>query len=168
MADIWEDLVVPINGTVSIPWSELAKGGIHQFPGDPRSYLRSDGQSLLPWIYTVIVLVVHIPTVIIRVVKWETVQTWCLACTFFTVVVYVQAYISTRLTPETIFVWTPLLLLIDAGSMSQIFFLVSDEHHLLFRARCLWIRMKHKIFPSDPVMTKEGILASYLSCTRYR
>jgi hypothetical protein len=92
MDDICGNLIIPINGTVSIPWSELAKGGIHQFPGDPRSYLRSDEQSLLPWIYTVIILVVHIPTVIIRVVKWETVQTWCLACTFLTVVVYVQAY----------------------------------------------------------------------------
>ena len=39
----------------------------------------------MPWVYTVIILLLHIPVVIIRVVRWEAVQTWCLIATFFTV-----------------------------------------------------------------------------------
>ncbi|KAH0537513.1 hypothetical protein FGG08_005688 [Glutinoglossum americanum] len=150
MEDICGNLTVRVNETLSVPWADLALGGIHQFPHTPRSYLRSDEQALLPWIYTVIVLIVHIPTVVIRVVKWETVQLWCLACTFLTVVVYAQAYISTNFAPAQILVWTPLILLIDAGSMAQIFFLISHENYLLLRIRCLWIRIKHKLRGTSP------------------
>ena len=44
----------------------------------------------MPYVYTAVILIVHIPVVIIRVVRWETVQTWCLVATFFTVLLTVQ------------------------------------------------------------------------------
>lgn len=98
------------------------------------SYLRPDvGGALLPWIYTAIVIVAHIPTVVIRVVQWEKVQVWCLAATLLTVAVYLQAYISTGLKAEQVLTWTPLVLLIDAGSMLQIAVLVEEAGWLLGR-----------------------------------
>ena len=77
----------------------------------------------------------HIPVVIIRVVRWETVQTWCLISTLFTVVVTAQAYSSTRFQADKILTWTPLMLVIDAGSMAQVLFLVNEGHDILSR---LW------------------------------
>ena len=45
----------------------------------------------MPWVYTAIILVLHIPVVIIRVVRWEAVQTWCLIATSFTVGTFSQS-----------------------------------------------------------------------------
>ena len=112
----------------------------------------------MPYVYTAIILILHIPVVIIRVVRWETVQTWCLVATFFTIVVTVQSFVSTKFAANQILTWTPLMLVIDAGryvemlpasftprnvastdllfiSMSQIIFLVAEEHRLLYRMR---------------------------------
>lgn len=62
----------------------------------------------------------------IRVVRWEAIQNWCVVSTFFTIVVYTQAYISTRFDAAKVLVWTPLILVIDAGSMLQVFFLIIE------------------------------------------
>ena len=69
----------------------------------------------MPYVYTAIILIVHIPVVIIRVVRWETVQTWCLVTTFFTITLTVQSYISTKFAADKVLTWTPLVLVIDAG-----------------------------------------------------
>ena len=81
------------------------------------------------------VLVIHIPIVVIRVVRWETVQNWCLLATFGTIVVQAQAYVSTQFKAEQVLTWTPLLLIIDAGSMAQIVFLLADDFHLIHKLR---------------------------------
>ena len=92
------------------------------------SYLRPDtAGALLPWIYTIVILIIHIPVVIIRVVRWEAVQYWCLVSTLLTVITYAQAYISTNFDAAKVLVWTPLILVIDAGSMLQVFFLVVES-----------------------------------------
>ena len=88
------------------------------------------GGALLPWIYTAVVLVIHIPVVVIRVVRWETVQNWCLLATLGTVAIQIQAYVSTQFQAEQILTWTPLLLIIDASSMAQLVFLLVDDFHL--------------------------------------
>ena len=100
------------------------------------------GGALLPWIYTTVVLLIHIPVVVIRVVRWETVQTWCLLATFGTIVVQVQAFLSTQFKAEQVLTWTPLLLIIDAGSMAQIVFLLVDEFRLfrLLREAFVFLR----------------------------
>lgn len=126
------------NATVSpasnITWGQATAGSIRQFGAS--SYIRPDiGGALLPWIYTVLVLLVHIPVVIIRVVKWEAVQTWCLAATLFTIAITIQAYASTGFSSQKILTWTPLLLVIDAGSMAQVFFLIVEEFSLFTRLR---------------------------------
>ena len=55
----------------------------------------------MPYVYTAVILIVHIPVVIIRVVRWETVQTWCLIATFFTVVLTVQYVVFPSISPSS-------------------------------------------------------------------
>lgn len=120
----------------SLRWGDALHSQIYTHIG--ANYLRPDsGGALLPWIYTVVVIVVHIPTVVIRVQRWETAQTWCLAATLLTVVLYAQAYISTGFAAEQVLTWTPLLLVIDAGSMLQLFVLVVEAGGLVPRVRGL-------------------------------
>ncbi|KAI9880158.1 MAG: hypothetical protein M1830_004977 [Pleopsidium flavum] len=117
-----------------LQYGQVVGGPIYNLTGS--SYLRPDiGGALLPWIYTAIVIVIHIPTVIIRVQRWETVQTWCLAATFLTVVLYSQAYVSTGFAADQVLTWTPLLLVIDAGSMLQVFVLVVEAGSLITRSK---------------------------------
>jgi hypothetical protein len=127
--DLCSNLTVRIGG-VPIAWDKVAEAGIRPMPGAARSYLRPEMQALLPWVYTLIILIVHLPLVIVRVMRWEKVQIWCLATTLLTVVVFAQAYTSTNLSAEQVLVWTPLMLLIDAGSMAQIFFLIIEDYYL--------------------------------------
>ncbi|KAL9623293.1 MAG: hypothetical protein Q9160_002400 [Pyrenula sp. 1 TL-2023] len=116
-------------GNTNITWSQAGNNQVLTAATDT-TYLRPDtAGALLPWMYAVIVIVVHIPTVLIRVVKWERVQTLCLVLTFFTAVVYVQAYVSTKFEASKILVWTPVILIIDAGSMLQLFFLVIEAEN---------------------------------------
>ena len=93
------------------------------------------GGALVPWVYSIVILLVHIPVVIIRVVKWESVQTWCLGATVFTIAITAQAFASTRFRSDKILTWTPLLLVIDAGSMAQILFLIVEEYEIIARLR---------------------------------
>ena len=106
------------------------------------TFLRpDDGGVLLPWLYTVIVLVIHIPTVLVRVLKWQRTQALCLAFTTFTVIVYIQAFVSTKFDPSKILMWNPIILIVDAGSMLQLFFLIIEaerrtvEVHLTTRGQ---------------------------------
>jgi hypothetical protein len=128
-SDLCGDLTVVINSTLSVLWSEFPSP-YFKFPGTVPAYLRPDGEALLPWIITLIVILVHIPVVVLRVVKWEIVQIWCFVFTGFTLVIYIQAYVSTSFQPGDVLVWTPLLLIIDAGSMSQMFFLINEDIYL--------------------------------------
>lgn len=129
----------PLNSTDSIAntnitWGEVLNLPIRDLGGS--SYIRPDvGGALLPWIYTIIVIIVHVPMVVIRVVRWQMVQTWCLASTVLTLVITIQGYKSTSFAPEMILTWTPLLLVIDAGSMAQVLFLIVEDRHLLSRLR---------------------------------
>ena len=112
-------------GNTDITWAQAQLNALTNLP--TISYLRPDtGGALLPWIYAIVILIVHIPVVLIRVVRWEAVQYYNLTSTFFTLIVYTQAYISTRFDVAKVLVWTPLVLVIDAGSMLQIFFLIIE------------------------------------------
>ena len=124
-------------GNTNITWNEVLNLPIDDLEGS--SYIRPDvGGALLPWIYTIIVIIVHVPMVVIRVVRWQRVQAWCLASTILTLVITIQGYKSTAFAPEMILTWTPLLLVIDVGSMAQVLFLIVEDRHLLSR---LWRRL---------------------------
>lgn len=109
------------------------------------------GGALVPWIYSIVILLVHIPVVIIRVVKWEAVQTWCLGATVFTIAITAQAFVSTGFRPDKILTWTPLLLVIDAGSMAQILFLIVEDYSLL-------TRLRHAVMPPQPIPSEQPFL----------
>ncbi|KAM0796804.1 hypothetical protein BDR22DRAFT_824895 [Usnea florida] len=118
----------------NITWAQAIDQPIRQFDGP--SYLRPDiGGALVPWVYSIVILLVHIPVVIIRVVKWEAVQTWCLAATVFTVALTAQSFASTDFRSDKILTWTPLLLVIDADSMAQVLFLIVEDYQLFTRLR---------------------------------
>ena len=118
----------------SITWGQALTEPLRRFAGP--SYLRpSIGGALQPWVITVIILILHIPVVIIRVVRWENAQILCLVATLFSNIVVAQAYASTQFQASKVLTWTPLLLVIDAGSMAHIFFLVIEEFNILTRLR---------------------------------
>jgi hypothetical protein len=121
-------------------WTSVDRSALKDF--SITSYLRPDtGAALLPWVYTMIAIIIHIPVVFVRATRWDIVQTWCIVSTFFVIIVYVQAYISTNFAANQILVWTPLILIIDAGSMLQIFFLVLETRP---------VRIQGRIFLFDP------------------
>ena len=109
------------------------------------------GGALVPWIYSLIILLVHIPVVIIRVVKWESVQTWCLGATLLTIAVTAQTFASTGFRSDKILTWTPLLLVIDAGSMAQVLFLVVEDFELL-------TRLRNAVMPAQEQPAEENFL----------
>lgn len=126
------DLNAKVSPYFNITWAQAVEHPVQQFQGP--SYLRADvGGALLPWVYTFVVLLLHIPVVVIRVVRWQTVQVWCLVATLFTITITMQAYVSTAFREQEILTWTPLLLVIDAGSMAQVLCLVVEEFSLLTR-----------------------------------
>ncbi|MCJ1384443.1 hypothetical protein MMC17_007559 [Xylographa soralifera] len=123
-----------IIGTTNVTWGSVLNVTIREIGGS--SYLRPDiGGALLPYVYTIIVIIIHLPVVIIRVVRWQKVQTWSLAATVMTLAVTIQGYASTGFAPERVLTWTPLLLIIDAGSMAQVLFLIIEDRKLLSRLR---------------------------------
>ena len=150
---------VTVNST-SIPWAQAESRLLSNITST--SYLRPDtGGALLPWIYTVLIIVIHLPVVIIRVVRWEIVQSWCLVSTLFTVIVYTQAYISTNFDPAKILVWTPVVLVIDAGSMLQVFFLVIEAKKILLGDRLVIMEPPENEPNTDGSQASSGLLRHF-------
>ena len=113
-----------------ITWAQALAEPLRTFASP--SYLWPHiGGALQPWVITVIVLVLHLLVVIIRVVRWENAQTLCLVSSLFTIIVVAQACPSTQFQSFKVLTWTPLLLVIDAGSMAHILFLVIEEFGIL-------------------------------------
>ncbi len=148
-----------INATIAgslDTWGSVDRSALKSFT--ITSYLRPDtGAALLPWVYTMIAIIVHLPVVVVRVTRWDIVQTWCIVSTLFVVIVYVQAYISTNFAASQILVWTPLILIIDAGSMLQIFFLALETRPM---------RIQGRVFLFDPT-DAEGRVAGRTNRLRH-
>jgi hypothetical protein len=95
------------------------------------TYIRPNvGGALLPWFYAVVLLVIHLPTVIIRATRWEKVQVLSLALAAFAAACTIQSFMSTKLRPEGVLVWMPLMLPLDAGAMMQLLVLIVEEEGL--------------------------------------
>ena len=122
----------------NITWAQALTEPLRTFAGP--SFLRPHiGGAFQPWVITVIVLVLHLPVVIIRVVRWEYAQILCLVSSLFTIIV-AQAYASTLFQSSRVLTWTPLPLVIGAGSMAHILFLVIEEFGILPRLRATFTR----------------------------
>jgi len=99
------------------------------------SYLRPNaGDALMPWICSAILLTLHLPLVIVRVLRWESGQTWSIVMAAVNISLIIFAYRSTKMDGSQIMVWLPLSLVIDAGAMLQVLILVSEEHGSRIRA----------------------------------
>jgi hypothetical protein len=92
------------------------------------TYIRPDnGGSLQPWLLVVFQIAIHSPAVVVRMARWERVQILSLALALVMITIYIQAYVSTGLAAKTVLVWTPLTLILDAGSLLQILVLIVEE-----------------------------------------
>ena len=91
--------------------------------------------SIVPWLLIVVILIVHVPVVIVRIVRWESGQVWSLALAAFAIGLTSLAYRSTQFDPEQIYVWTSLPLVIDVGAMIQLFALLLEKPEDVRRVR---------------------------------
>jgi hypothetical protein len=91
------------------------------------TYIRPDnGCSLQPWLLVVFQIIIHSPAVLVRMARWERVQIFSLALASVNIAIYIQAYVSTGLTAHQVLVWTPLTLILDAGSLLQVLVLIIE------------------------------------------
>lgn len=105
------------------------------------TYFRPDiGGALMPFLYTIIILVVHVPTVCIRATRWEKAQILNLWLAAFNIALTLQGYGSTKLQPEGVLVWMPLMLPIDAGALLMMIVLIVEE----YKFRPLWDGLRRK------------------------
>jgi hypothetical protein len=121
---------IPANKTVSpgLQWWQVL-GTLAENRTCQESYLRPDvGGALLPWLFAVLQIVIHLPVIVARVARWEDVQTLSIVLAIFNVAIVAQGYTATKLAPEHVLVWSPMTLVIDAGAMLQLVILVRAVH----------------------------------------
>ncbi|KAF8247332.1 hypothetical protein K440DRAFT_661523 [Wilcoxina mikolae CBS 423.85] len=86
----------------------------------------------MPWHLVAMLFLVHLPLVLVRVASWKKGQIVCLVVAFFDAITTTQAYVSTKLDPAKVMVWTPILLVIDVGAVLQVFILVVEKYGARF------------------------------------
>jgi hypothetical protein len=118
----------------------------------PISYLRPDsGNALIPWVLSSLLLILHLPLVLVRVLRWEKAQIWSLAMATFSIILTCLAYASTELQPDEILTWAPLPLVLDVGSVLQIFILLIEEDMVVSEGRSVlgrtvgWMRRRQAV-----------------------
>ncbi|KAH7114628.1 hypothetical protein EDB81DRAFT_920561 [Dactylonectria macrodidyma] len=95
----------------------------------PSTCLRPDpGGALIPWLYTVFLLLFHLPACIIRALRWESAQYLALSLALLSVAMCIQSYMSTRLAASEVLVWMPLTLMLDVGAMLQMVVLIVERY----------------------------------------
>lgn len=85
------------------------------------------GGALQPYVLVVAQIFLHFPTCVVRVARWKKIQVFSLALAGVNIAITIQAYVSTRLQPEQVLVWTPVTLILDAGAMLQIYVLIIED-----------------------------------------
>ncbi|KAI9774246.1 MAG: hypothetical protein M1839_001748 [Geoglossum umbratile] len=121
------------NSTIvgSLMWSDVAQTLVWNIScGDPSSIRPDVGGSPIPWPLTLMSLLLHLPAVIIRVAQWEDALTWSLVLTGFEVFLVLMSFISSRLAPEKVMVWSTIVPVISAGVVLQQFVLLVEEYKL--------------------------------------
>ena len=93
-----------------------------------RSYLRPDsGFTVIPWLYSVIILSLHLPLVFVRILRWETGQWLTILMASFSIGLLIIEYASTHLNASQVYVWTPIVAALDIGACLQVFVLVLER-----------------------------------------
>lgn len=104
------------------------------------TYLRVDaGGALPPWTWVLVSLIYHIPSVIIRVAKWDSAQHFAIGLAAFNIAIIIQSYASTQMKPDQILSWMPLTAIQDFSAMLQIVVLILEEpgHNVKVLAKAL-------------------------------
>jgi hypothetical protein len=110
-------------------WGEVSDTLSQNIACGTPTYLRPDvGGALMPWLFTAIQIVIHLPVIIVRVAHWEDVQTLSIVLAAFNIGLVSQAFAATKLAGEHVLVWSPMTLVLDAGAMLQLLLLVRTEH----------------------------------------
>ncbi|KAF2134154.1 hypothetical protein P153DRAFT_381335 [Dothidotthia symphoricarpi CBS 119687] len=126
----------------------------------PKTYLRSaSGGSMMPWLLVLFLLLFHLPSCIIRAVRWESAQYLALGLAVLAIAFTVQAYQSTALKPSEVLVWMPLTLVLDAGAMLQMVVLIIEKHD--GGVRELWAAVQHMLSSA-----KHAVLVGLFSSKR--
>jgi Ni,Fe-hydrogenase I cytochrome b subunit len=84
------------------------------------------GGALQPYVLVVAQIFLHFPTCVVRVARWKKIQVFSLVLAGVNIAITIQAYVSTRLQPEQVLVWTPVTLILDAGAMLQIYVVIIE------------------------------------------
>lgn len=88
-------------------------------------YIRQDaGTVIIPWIYSLVLVLLHFPLVLVRVLKWDAGQMWSIAMAIFSLSLTSLAYQSTAFDPNQIYIWLPITLVIDVGAVMQVILLL--------------------------------------------
>jgi hypothetical protein len=85
------------------------------------------GGALQPYVLVIAQIFLHFPTCVVRVARWKKIQVFSLILAGVNIAITIQAYVSTRLQPEQVLVWTPVTLILDAGAMLQIYVLIIED-----------------------------------------
>lgn len=132
---------VAANQTLPLDYFNITEGTADCLNGGKATYIRSHhGGSLLPWPYTLVLLIIHLPVTILRVTRWQKVQALSIVLAVVSIFVTAQAY-TTRLKPDYIMVWMPLPITLDIGAMMQLAFLIIQENGAVI----LWRSLKHSL-----------------------
>ncbi|KAH8682814.1 hypothetical protein BGZ60DRAFT_205808 [Tricladium varicosporioides] len=120
----------PANKTITatLQWWQVRDTLAQNQTCEPSSLRPNIGGALLPFIFVIIQIIVHLPVIIARVARWEDVQTLSIFLAIFNVAIVAQGYTSTNMAPEHVLVWSPMTLVIDAGAMLQLMVLVRAVH----------------------------------------
>lgn len=81
--------------------------------------------------------------------RWEKVQVLSLALVAFAVAITVHSHVSTKLKPEGVLLWMPLMLPLDAGAMMQLMVLIVEEGELRGLGHALFGRTESTIDESS-------------------
>lgn len=120
------------------------------------SYIRPDsGDAFIPWIYSLVLLLVHIPSVVVRIIKFESSQLLSILLAIYSVSLTSLEYKSTMFDPSKIYVWTPIALTIDVGAIMHIVSVILEKHKTEISK---WIRSRN-----TPNQDDEG---DYIPLTR--
>jgi hypothetical protein len=123
------DTTVP--GTTAV-WGEISPLISDLMPhcgNDYSSYLRpNDAGNVIPYIYAALLLFVHLPSNLVRVARWSKAQWYFIFLTWIEIAFAGISYQSSQLTPDTILVWSPLLMQQFAGVMLHIFVLMAEQN----------------------------------------
>jgi hypothetical protein len=132
----------------------------------------------MPWLPTLLFLLLHLPACVIRAIRWESGQYLvcgparvhglvltnfgqALGLAMFSIALAVQSFISTRLRANEVLVWMPLTIVLDVGAVSQMVVLIIEKYRDVEAGetrqkglRVLWDALKEAIKKVKGAMTK--------------